>query len=391
MSAESLSCSTLFQNVSYDYLCSSNVSSVRLSDDVSDYNHENRLYTNTTIDVSDLSSNDDGNDSNLISNVNVNLSTNSDDTNATLPVQRGITISHLNIVTLPGKIDQVKYFMQNNPVHVMAFTETRLDKHISDNVVAIDDCTLYRKDRNSSGGGVAMYVNNVGIQHKLRQDLIPESLELIAVEIKYSMTKPIVVIAWYRGSPDKSIDNFDVFESVLQQIETENKDVVLIGDFNCDLLAVTHDCYTKRLINICNGFNYVQLITEPTRVTETTESLLDHVYVTNEENVSISGVIHTGLSDHSLVYACIGKSKKVPTQSHKLKTSRSFSKFNEDDFINDIRKADWKSVKYDCVNKSVDEFEELFTNIADKHAPMKTKRVRKKQSPWLNDDIIALM
>ena len=64
---------------------------------------------------------------------------------------------------------------------------------------------------------------------------------------------------------------------------------------------------------------------------------------------------------------------------------------NEDDFINDIRKADWKSVKYDCVNKSVDEFEELFTNIADKHAPMKTKRVRKKQSPWLNDDIIALM
>ena len=98
-SSESLSCSTLFQNVSYDYLCSSNVSSVRLSDDVSDYNHENRLYTNTTNDVSDLSSNDDGNDSNLISNVNVNLSTNSDDTNATIPVQRGITISHLNIVT----------------------------------------------------------------------------------------------------------------------------------------------------------------------------------------------------------------------------------------------------------------------------------------------------
>ena len=59
----------------------------------------------------------------------------------------------------------------------MAFTETRLDKQISDNVVSIDDYTLYRKDRNSSGGGVAMYVNNVGIQHKLRQDLIPESLK----------------------------------------------------------------------------------------------------------------------------------------------------------------------------------------------------------------------
>ena len=56
-----------------------------------------------------------------------------------------------------------------------------------------------------------------------------------------------------------------------------------------------------------------------------------------------------------------------------------------------VRSLSRVSVKYDCVNKSVDEFEELFTNITDKHAPMKTKCVRKKQSPWLNDDIIALM
>ena len=30
-------------------------------------------------------------------------------------------------------------------------------------------------------------------------------------------------------------------------------------------------------------------------------------------------------------------------------------------------------------------------HIADKHAPMKTKRVRKVQSPWLTDDIIVMM
>ena len=61
----------------------------------------------------------------MISNVNVSLSTNRDGTNAPIPIQRGITICLLNIITLPGKIDQVKCFLHINPFHVMAFTETR--------------------------------------------------------------------------------------------------------------------------------------------------------------------------------------------------------------------------------------------------------------------------
>ena len=51
---------------------------------------------------------------------------------------KGITIAHLNIVTLPAKIDQVKCFMQDNHADVFAFTETRLEDHIPDNIVSID-------------------------------------------------------------------------------------------------------------------------------------------------------------------------------------------------------------------------------------------------------------
>ena len=40
-----------------------------------------------------------------------------------------------------------------------------------------------------------------------------------------------------------------------------------------------------------------------TRVTMTTTSLIDHIVTNTPEKISDSSVIHTGISDHSLVFA----------------------------------------------------------------------------------------
>ena len=307
-----------------------------------------------------------------------------------LPSEKGVNIAHLNIDSLSSKVDQLRHFMYSNEVHIMAVCETKLDEHISDDVISVNNYSIYRNDRNTHGGGVALYVNDVNIEHKLREDLMSHSLELLAIEIKLSMAKPIIIIVWYRP-PKSSSDQIDIFESLLQEIELENKEIVILGDVNCDLLTDTPDYQTRKLNGVCSSFDLQQLITEATRVTETTETLLDHIYTNNIDKVNGSGVIHTGLSDHSMIYVNLGKIKKKPTHKHKYKTNRSFKKFNEDDFVNDIRKANWCSVKHDNVDKCIDDFEKLFLHIADKHAPMKTKRVRKVQSPWLTDDIIVMM
>ena len=120
------------------------------------------------------------------------------------------------------------------------------------------------------------------------------------------------------------------------------------------------------------------MITEPTRITEDTETLLDHIYVSSIDKVNKSGVIHTGLSDHSLVYLNYWKSKKISVCDHKYKTCRTFKRFNDDNFLNDIRKVNWNQCKLDDVHESAKLFENMFASIADKHAPLKSKRVRKK-------------
>ena len=124
----------------------------------------------------------------------------------------------LNIVTLPGKIDELRLFMQNRPIDIMALNETRLGPSIPDVDMEIDGYDLVRNDRYRGGGGVALYLNrNSGFTYTIREDLMPSELEIIVVEIKKPKVKPLVIISWYR-IPDSGIGLFDNIESIFQQI-----------------------------------------------------------------------------------------------------------------------------------------------------------------------------
>ena len=108
---------------------------------------------------------------------------------------KNLNFAHVNIVTLPGKIDQVCYLLDNHSIDIMGFAETCLDESIPDNDVEIENYTLYRKDRNRNGGGVAAYVKqSSGLISKIRNDLMCNELELLTLEIKHTNCKPIIVI-----------------------------------------------------------------------------------------------------------------------------------------------------------------------------------------------------
>ena len=79
----------------------------------------------------------------------------------------------------------------------------------------------------------------------------------------------------------------------------------ILGDLNCNLLQEKplFNIPTKKLDSLYELYQLTQLINEPTRITITTTSLIDHVVTNTPEKISHSGVVHTGISDHSLVYA----------------------------------------------------------------------------------------
>ena len=83
----------------------------------------------------------------------------------------------------------------------------------------------FRKDRKTNGGGLVVYVKE-NLQCSLRDDLQVEGIEALWVEIKHEAQKAFLLGYTYRP-PSSQQKWMTDFESVLEQVYTEDKEVIL--------------------------------------------------------------------------------------------------------------------------------------------------------------------
>ena len=94
------------------------------------------------------------------------------------------------------------------------------------------------------------------------------------VQIQKPKANPFLLSNWYRP-PNSPIELFDKFEALHGRIETENIESNILGDINCNMLAISPTNETRLLIELCESYQYTQLIKEPTSVTSSSKSLDD--------------------------------------------------------------------------------------------------------------------
>ena len=310
---------------------------------------------------------------------------------SSIPNERGFKMAFLNIVSLPKKIDEINCSMANKFIDLIAFNETRLDANITDNMINIDGYDVVRKDRSRNGGGVCIYLRS-SINYKVRNDLVPTELEVVCIEITKPHSKPFLVTTVYRP-PSASSEFFDHFEKLIKAIDNENKEMFILGDLNCDMLKTDSDSNipTKKIKSLYELYQLTQLIDEATRVTMTTTSLIDHIVTNTPEKISDSGVIHTGISDHSLVFA-IRKISVIYKQENTLEI-RNMKNFDKEKFTKELLKQHWEYVYFfaEDPNAMWEIWKNLFLEVLDKHAPLQHKKIRSNKVPWMTGDIKKLM
>ena len=120
---------------------------------------------------------------------------------------------------------------------------------MSDNEIKILGYALCQKDRNRNGGGVVLYIRDC-FSFIERKELIPNQLEMVCIEICRKYGKPFLISAWYRP-PISNIDLFDSFEMFIDKCEIESKELLVLGDLNCDWNKTPLDSYTQKVKNIC--------------------------------------------------------------------------------------------------------------------------------------------
>ena len=251
------------------------------------------------------------------------------------------SVACLNINSLTAHIDELRVYISANKIDILAINETKLDLSISNNEINITGYDIVRLDRafnGRSGGGVCLYIRS-NLNFTICEDLNNEDLELLIVEIGNPRSRPFLVGTWYRP-PSASHNLFPLFEKIVDIIDAENSEFYLLGDLNCNLLSDTPNTNTSDLLNILAIYNMTQLITEPTRITNTTQSLIDLCITNTPDKIRASGVLSIGISDHSLVYL-IRKSSYDKLMVNTFVQKRNYKNFNEAAYLSDLRNLNW--------------------------------------------------
>ena len=138
---------------------------------------------------------------------------------------------------------------------------------------------------------------------------------------------------------------------------THGKEVIMIGDLNCDILKNSPESRVFR--NLCSSLNLTQLITSPTRVTSHSSTLIDVIMTTNTALVAESGVIENHISDHYLIFTVL--KLKLPKPQPTFITVRSYKHYDWNIFLEDIAQEQWEHISLvDDVDEQLNEFNSNF-------------------------------
>ena len=158
------------------------------------------------------------------------------------------------------------------------------------------------------GGGVSLYIHE-SIEYFVRDDLSVnnKNIECLFVEIQKDQigkTQNVIAGVVYRP-PDTDINAFNQYlESILQTINSEKKQIYMLGDWNINLLSVDKHGPSQDFINVMYSYNLFPIITKPTRVTNKSATIIDNIFTNNifQSNKVLTGILHTDISDHYPIF-----------------------------------------------------------------------------------------
>ena len=105
----------------------------------------------------------------------------------------GLKVMHINIHYLFPKFDEIKILLGQNPdIDILCLCETFLNDSFSDSEFQLQGYQLFRKDRKTNGGGIAMYIKD-SLTCLQRHELESDNVESVWLEIQQSKQKSFIL------------------------------------------------------------------------------------------------------------------------------------------------------------------------------------------------------
>ena len=191
---------------------------------------------------------------------------------------------------------------------VITVQETWINKSLEP-LVELDQYSMVPKHKLKckEGGGLCIYIRH-GLKYKERPDLeCPIEKQELFDNVFIEILNPddsknnTLIGTIYRPPGASTVEGFtDHLDELLSKISKEKKRVILTGDANINLLKYSQHVPSASFLDMLLSYGMVPKITVPTRVTHSTATLIDHIFVNEGQNVksSLVGTLETCMSDH---------------------------------------------------------------------------------------------
>ena len=124
-------------------------------------------------------------------------------------------------------------------------------------------------------------------------------------------------------------------QPLVDKLSIENKNIILLGDFNVDLLHYESNNPTREFLNLMFSASLTPQITIPTRLTVRSRTLIDNIFTNSFEENSTSGNLECCISDH-LAQFLIFPNQRVLQQNNHTKYKRSYKNLDNNKFKNEL-------------------------------------------------------
>ena len=310
-----------------------------------------------------------------------------------------LSLFHLNIASLPKHIHCLEELLASMKIDfdIIAISESRINKNnVSAHNIVLQNYSFDHCPTESTAGGTALFINN-NLSFSPRHDLTiykPFQLESNFIEIVNPKRTNIIIGCIYRH-PNMDLSDFieNYLSILLDKISKENKTVYLLGDFNVDLLKYDQHNLTNDFLDTLATNFFLPNIFLPTRIGNTSKTLIDNIFSNSLSNETVSGNISASISDHLPQFSIFPDIFTDYPSPKSNVVERDWDNFNQQNFILDYFELDINHLLNSApndVDKSFDTFSSNLNLLLDKHAPYKKiskYKLKLKRKPWISKGI----
>jgi hypothetical protein len=289
---------------------------------------------------------------------------------------------HINAQSIRYKLNELE--VESEDADLIAISESWLEPNIKSEDIAIPSFhPPIRKDRPTDAhGGVAIFCReNHIIKH--RPDLDTLNLEIVWAELNLK-GRQVLVAAAYRP-PNSNTEYWDLLEENLEQAKSSGiPNIFLLGDLNCDMSIPNN-----KLERLLSNLHFTQVITSPTHITTTSETIIDIIATTSLDLVHSSMVRSPSLSNHCDTGILINL-KNAKRQTHPRQVY-NYKKANWEKLNNDLKTHNWEPIlQHADINQQAAEWTATFLRYVRANIPYKLIQADPDDHPWITAGVRKL-